>query len=356
MIEQPTKQIDPVLLPYLNARSEAEAGRCLTSLISGQAEPLIKNIVGYKLRACFGQNGQANSDEVEDTCSEALLHLLARLSDIKHNSREEHVITNFRGYVALTAYRACHDHLRRKYPQRYRLKNKLRYFLRHRAGFALWETDEGEWIGGFALWASQTGDVPRRRRGQELFEALPSFTRRFLPGNATDTSLDDLLTAIFKWVAEPVELDELVSIVAELWQVKDQAGGREAHSAATAFADLTDTRPSAIEEHDLRAYLAKLWDEVKQLSPGHCAALLLNLRDAQNRSAVELFLFTGTATFEQLAEVISRSESWLAEVWNDLPLDDSTIARHLGLSRQQVINLRKSARRRLLKRIGRPGF
>ncbi len=42
----------------------------------------------------------------------------------------------------------------------------------------------------------------------------------------------------------------------------------------------------------------------------------------------------------------------LARLWNDLPLDDITLAGHLGLTRQQVINLRSDARRRLARRAG----
>jgi hypothetical protein len=40
-------------------------------------------------------------------------------------------------------------------------------------------------------------------------------------------------------------------------------------------------------------------------------------------------------------------------LWKELPLDDLTIAGRLGATRQQVINLRKSARARLVRRLGR---
>jgi hypothetical protein len=41
----------------------------------------------------------------------------------------------------------------------------------------------------------------------------------------------------------------------------------------------------------------------------------------------------------------------LSEIWGRLPVDDHTIAERLGLTRQQVINLRKSARARLARRM-----
>ena len=44
-------------------------------------------------------------------------------------------------------------------------------------------------------------------------------------------------------------------------------------------------------------------------------------------------------------------EDRFAELWNDLPLEDSAIAQLLGITRQQVINLRKTARERLARRM-----
>ncbi len=40
-----------------------------------------------------------------------------------------------------------------------------------------------------------------------------------------------------------------------------------------------------------------------------------------------------------------------AELWNQLPLDDAAIAELLDLTRQHVVNLRKSARKRLTRRL-----
>jgi hypothetical protein len=40
-----------------------------------------------------------------------------------------------------------------------------------------------------------------------------------------------------------------------------------------------------------------------------------------------------------------------AAVWNDLPIEDARIAELLGLTRQQVINARKSGRERLARRL-----
>ncbi|PYS68265.1 MAG: hypothetical protein DMF69_20750, partial [Acidobacteria bacterium] len=132
--------VDPLLLPFLQAPSDDEADTVLAELISQQADPIVKKIVGYKFQVFFRENNRAQNEDADDVHSEIVLKLLSRLSELRNNSQLE-VIRDFRGYVAVTSYRACYEYLRRKYPQRYSLKNKLRYFLRHKDGFALWETE-----------------------------------------------------------------------------------------------------------------------------------------------------------------------------------------------------------------------
>jgi hypothetical protein len=79
--------------------------------------------------------------------------------------------------------------------------------------------------------------------------------------------------------------------------------------------------------------------------------LLLNLRDETGGNAIALLPHTGTATLRQIAELLAIPAIDLAELWHRLPLDDDTIALRLGLTRQQVINLRVAARRRLTRRM-----
>jgi hypothetical protein len=104
-------------------------------------------------------------------------------------------------------------------------------------------------------------------------------------------------------------------------------------------------------EIDSRRRLAELWKEVRLLPAGQRAALLLNLRDANGQGVVELLPSTGVANFAELAAALNLSPSGLACIWNDLPLDDAAIAQQMGVTRQQVINLRKSARARLGRRL-----
>lgn len=339
MLDQMTTEIDPVLLAFLQAASETEAERLLALLISEKVEPLVKNIIGYKLKVYFNDDHRAEVADAEDIYGEAVAQLIARLSEIKTNP-DDKGIRNFRSYVAVTAYHACYEHLRRKYPQRHSLKNKLRYFLRHKEGFALWKTEEGEWLAGFARWENRLSNDASRAQSMDALSLARSFTPQ--------ASLPEMITAILERLDRPMELDEMTGIIALVWGIREQAAG--------GVENLADARAHPARELDQRIYIERLWSEIARLSPRHAAALLLNLKDEQGASALDIFLLIGAASFKQIADAMGQSEEWLASVWNQLPIDDTKIADHLGLIRQQVINLRKTARLRLARRMTEIGF
>jgi DNA-directed RNA polymerase specialized sigma24 family protein len=119
--------------------------------------------------------------------------------------------------------------------------------------------------------------------------------------------------------------------------------------------ELPDPRPDAAWRLSTKATLSALWREVGELPPRQRAALLLSLRDEQGGTALLLFPVTGTATIRQIAEALHLGPERFAELWNALPLDDRRIAELLGVTRQQVINLRKAARERLTRRLAARG-
>jgi hypothetical protein len=92
--------------------------------------------------------------------------------------------------------------------------------------------------------------------------------------------------------------------------------------------------------------LELLWREVLGQTVRHRNALLLSARGPSG-AAVWLVVDLGVASFREVAGALETSPEELAELWNRLPLDDREIAARLGLDRQQVINLRCTARERL---------
>jgi hypothetical protein len=286
---------------------------------------------------------------------------LTRIADLRANP-EDKGIHSLRSYIAVTTYRACYEYLRRKYPQRYSLKNKIKYCLTHHPEMGLWETDEEESTCGLSKWntggRTQNDNNESTERLRQL-QSNPRILAATLPnGTAAGMNLADVLLEIFKWTAHPIEIDTLVGIAAELLGTKDSVAEQtnEDDDDRPFFSTVADERVNLAKEIDQKIYLRKLWEEIVQMSQRHRTALLLNLRDDQGGSALDLFVFSGLVSFKQIATGLGLSEEELATLWNDLPLEDAVIATRLQVTRQQVINLRKSARERLGRRMIQLGF
>jgi hypothetical protein len=347
-----TQSINAVLSSFLRAGDRAEADAHLEILICEHARPLIREIIRGVLHGSLRGSTSGGAD-AEDIASGVVLKLLGRLEGLKACPHDEKGIASFRDYVAVAAYNASHEYLRQKYPERSRLKNKLRYILTRREGLALWEDKHKTWLCGLAVWRDE------KRTG------IPSNRLRHLRGaGSTQTpsakhqldrcqNIVELVEAIFQLSGGPLALDELVGLVAEVWGITDtpprtdddrKGAGSRLERVASAEVDPA----SRIEQ---RVQLARLWEEICALPLPQRRALLLGLKDDGGRCLTVLFADIRIASLPQIAEALAMPGERLAELWSKIPLDDLSIAACLGVTREQVIHQRQSARRRLARRM-----
>jgi hypothetical protein len=101
-------------------------------------------------------------------------------------------------------------------------------------------------------------------------------------------------------------------------------------------------------------YLRTLWKEIRELPLLQRRALLLQARDATGESVTHLLPLAGIATTDEIGRSLEMSDRDFASLWPGLPADDLTLAKQLNVTRQQVINLRRAARARLLRRMHEP--
>jgi RNA polymerase sigma factor (sigma-70 family) len=340
-------QIDSLLLAYLQATDESESQNLAAKLISEYAEPVIAGVLRYKLGISLHfASGNGSHQEAEDISSEVILELLTRLRKFK-TEPSQMGIKDFRSLVAVITYQACSKDLRRKNPQRARLKNRLRYVLTRWQAFSLWKDKNEELVCGLAQWQNRpVADANLRLR------QLNDNPQALQPAESSNDQQNpvDLLTAIFRWLGSPIHLNDLVQIVARLWGLQDSPDGKT-EGDGLSLNQLPDTRTDVATEVEKRIYLENIWAEIRQLPERQRNALLLNLTDATGYGVIALLPATGIASLRQIAGVLGMSAEQLAGIWNDLPMDDATIASHLRVTRQQVINLRKSARERLIRRM-----
>jgi DNA-directed RNA polymerase specialized sigma24 family protein len=335
MQEFPVK-IDALLEPLLTVTTDEHADELLSKVITEHAEPVIKGVIRFKLR--FNSHQEMQRAEANDIQQDVVLQLVSQLQRFR-KLPTANPITDVRGMAAIIAHRTCARWMRRQFPERHALKNRLHYLLTRQRGFALWEAQNGKLLAGFAVWQQQ------KKMGARLsdLESLPAQLRK-------PQELAETVAGIFNYIAGPIEFDELVSVVAALQGISDQPVASLAEDEDTGFEPATSDRDPAwrIEK---TMFLQRLWEELKQLPLNQRAALLLNLKDPSGFGCITLFPATGIATIRELAAALEFTAERLAELWNDLPIEDARIAELLGLTRQQVINARKSGRERLARRL-----
>jgi hypothetical protein len=312
-----------LLCEYCDAAGEDAASQALDRLFADHAQPWCTEITRGVLRKYALRNADLD-DQVAETEAEVLLKVTTRLRSMREGSAV--AISDLRAYIASCVYNVCFMRLRNGSPERARLENRLRYLLRHDARYGLWEAG-GETVTGIARW---------KGRVAQGNASAPQYPARE-PGA--------LMEQIFKASGGPVPFSSLVSAAAEALGVAD--------FQPVEFLDSMHRPGHQADAEDVLGHvqrLALIWPEVLALPANQRAALLLNLRDEEGQGAIELVIATGVASFSELARALGVSVQKLEEMWDELPLEDSRIAEMLGLSRQQVINLRKSARGRLGRR------
>lgn len=356
---EPAPLLDPYLLPFVLTRDEARAHELLTTLLEEQARPIIERVAG---------RGVAT----EDVRGEIWTKVLTMLRACKA-APTRHPIANFSHYVAVLAANVCREEQRRQHPHRRSLQDALRHTLMQDVRLALWSVGEAQ-IAGLADW------LPAPAQHSERLAALFQSPQAFLDavgGSVQTMKRAELLQALFVWLGHPLRLADLVTLVATLQGIKDALPALSLTAEDTMTNPLTQFAapgPRPDEEAEWRAFLAQLWQEVEALPPLQRLAYLLNFTDGE----IEWFWFYGIASLRRIGQVLQLLPEqfnrawvlleWRAEqrqfahslttydeqfalLWQQLPLNDLTIAALLETTRQNVINLRQAARKRLRRRM-----
>jgi len=313
---------DSALGPLLAAKSAAARSRALEAILVDHVQPVVRRVLA-RYRA---QN--LSAEDAEDLAGTVHLRIVRRL---QHLTANDEPIERLNDYIATITYNVVYAYLRRRFPERARLKNRLRYLFTHDDALASWEW-RGDIVCGLARW--------RGREPVQLAVAREDASAPMLDRDAPA----DAMRAIFERAGGPLLFEDVVRTAMSVWNISDSI------ASDTAGQPLSFASTPALEL-ETREYIEALWSEVRELREPQRAALLLNLRDVKGTNGLALLLVTGVATFDEIAAVLGMPAERLSEIWNDLPLDDLTIAGLFALSRQQVINLRKSARERLARRM-----
>src|SRR6185503_11677422 len=192
-MQKEQSKTDEALQPFLQA-SDEQAQELLAELIAKDVEPLIRQIVRRKLSPAAGKGDARAREDAEDVCREAIVGVIRRLRAARNDFLLPG-IDNLRNYVAVTAYNACSEYVRRKYPERHRLNNRLRYTLTHQENFDLWESEDNQWLCGLRAWGRV---VKMRAAGGPGLQDCAHVLRRIAGRDSHSVDLASLLDEIFK--------------------------------------------------------------------------------------------------------------------------------------------------------------
>jgi len=347
MVKKQSAEIDPLLEPLLLLTDDERASDLLSQLITLHAEPVIKEIVRYKLH--LNSHRGAIKADASDIQQEAIMQLVAALQQLRERP-DAQPVGNLRGLAAVIAHRAFSQWMRRQSPERHAFKRRLYYLLTRQRGFALWRNKINKMVAGFAVWQGREGAETDGRLEQLPNEETLAAQIRLLKSDGRK-DWGAALAAVFNYLGGPIEFDKLVAALAALLGFADRPIEFIDQIDGSDNFNVYDRKPDVALQVEQRIFLQRLWEEVRQLPLNQRVALLLNLRDHKGKGCIALFPATGIATVRQLAEALDMDAEKLAEIWNELPLEDARVADLLQLTRQQVINARKSARERLGRRL-----
>jgi hypothetical protein len=333
---------DSMLGPFLAATSESTSDD-LRAIIDEHAEPIIKKILRSKLRVSLNERGTQQNQDALEIAGDLRATIVSTLRALRQDPNQT-AIASFPDFVAIKTYSACADYFREKHPQRWRLKSLLRRRLRQNPRFALWQAEDKRWYAGF----NGRQDTGGEAKEPDAFDAASPPT----DGKPSDAQIksDEFLGALFERSGGPIGFDELVKVAAETWHIQDPPIESIDTGCSERDHQFTSSEPRVDLALEQRLFFEQVWSEVCQLPVLQRAALLLNLRDSRDGGVISFLPFFDIASKEELARLLEMPYADFQKLWKELPLADSRIAQMFGITRQQVINLRKTARERLVRR------
>jgi hypothetical protein len=208
------------------------------------------------------------------------------------------------------------------------------------ARLGLWRTADDDLACGLASWRNRE---PEPAAEERLRDAVEAAGRHWITMSRPELSA--AVREVVRAAGGPVGFEVLVAALASTSGFVEprESGDPTQLPAAQPPQDVTLEQKRTLEQ---------VWQAVTTLPVRQRCALLLNLRDANGAGLLWLLPMAGIASIRQIARLLEVPDEEFARLWREIPLDDAAIGQRLACSRQQVINLRVAARKRLRNRLG----
>ncbi len=334
-------------MAFLRSTDETERKQLLSELILVQATPHIRTTIRRRLGFYINQSGaNPGFPDAEDLFYEIITRLISYLND-RSAQPDKNPIKSFRQFVISAANNACNDYLRDKSPERARLKTNLRELMCRHGDLKIWKGRNRDQICGFVEWEGRrvTDDAAMRLKNPRE-EVENTLAAKLLHESPQGVLLSKVVITVLGWFESPIELDDLVEIVAELQGIKDFP-----FESIDQWLETPDRHHKAAAQFDLRLenqeMLRKLWDEIKKLPPHERDAVCLWHSNENGEDLWSLLHDAGVVTTSELISALNITSQELTKLWAQIPMGSKPLAKHLGASVSQVAKWRHRAYKRL---------
>jgi RNA polymerase sigma factor (sigma-70 family) len=356
------------------------------------AAPIVRRTIRYRLHFYINERGASPANpDAEDLYHDILARLIAALRRLA-TGKSGPAIADFGQYTQRVAINGCNDYLRMKYPQRTRLRDRLRDLLERQPEFGIWRGGEGEMLCGLAEW--RDGGVMRADPFRlTAAEAEPVVNNGLTGSVIRGTALVELIGGIFRFLEGPILLEALVATVAARLGVTEyrcesldsEADGAVGAGARPRAARLSsDNRLPAgrggsdwsaevwmgwmgenrrgenrredgavgLERHiDERIALRRMWEVWLTLPPRPRETFFYSFSTSRGEDLLTLLFEAGVTAPSEVAGVLGLSLEELVGHWKRMPMRNVELAAMWGVPRQQVNKWRFQALRMIEKRL-----
>ena len=315
-------------------------------LISVYADPIITKVFLQRLNIYFNPSRRGlNPPEAEDLYQTVILKLVGLIKADKTGLVTQN-IAEISNYVARITHNVCNDFFRMKYPERNRLKNKLRDLMRRHPDFTYWVI-ENRIVCGHKSWAGMAENENAVMLLYEIIErANNNENGKPSINDLIKLPLSKLTEELFNRCRGPLELDNLVVIISSLHGIKENLN--ESLDPDTLSGLHTIDSPMKYYEHlEVKELLQKLWEAICELPLNQRKAFIFTSSDHTGESLLHRLLREQVVPVSQIYHSLEMTREELASIWERLPMNAPIAATVLGTSAGMIAKWRHRALRKL---------
>lgn len=299
--------------------------------------------------------------DLEDFEQDCLLAIWTRIDAIKRGAVETS-IENIEAFIRRAVHNRYCDAIRRKRPGWYNLKLELLDMFSGKLnikGLAIWNPEGSqERLCGYKRWNG--ANRSRAAKCREIAEDPRAFAQSMLENrDPAEVPTPELICRVLDWAGGPVPIDDLVSCVAKLTEVRDSEPlsidaqpdrDEESDSPVDWLVDsAVDVERQVVNAEWLDHILTWFWKEFVLLAPKQRKAIMLGLSSEQVMSIVS------TVGLPEAAEMLELTPDAFAKLISRLPLPDVVTGEIIGIPSRSVPSVRFKAWRRIQRRSKKSG-